>query len=329
MLLRQPPQPRVLSSTQLTHDGLPKYAPVLTDGSRLYFLAHHGAYELPVAGGEPARLATPNMAPFDLMGLAGISGDGSALLLQSTEGFLWRGPLWVVPTVSGPGRRINGVTSADAAWFPDGDRIVYASGRALYVAKSDGTDSRQLVKVDGAPSCVRWSPDGHLLRFTVTDPQTKATSLWEVGADGSGLHPLLPGWNNPPAECCVAWTRDGKYFVFQSTYNFRSDIWAIREKPGLFGKQRPTPVQLTSGPLNFQGPQPSNDGRKLFTIGVQQRGELVRYDTRSKQFVPYLSGISADAVDFSRDGQWVTYVAVPEVHCGEANWTEVKGFSFP
>ena len=329
LVSRPLPPPRVLSSTQLTHDGLPKEPPILTDGSRLFFSGPTGPDELSIRGGEPARLATPSMAPFFFESLAAISADGSELLLQSTQAYLWRGPLWVIPSVSGAGRRISGVTSSDAAWFPDGERIVYASGRALNVVKRDGTGSRQLVATTGTPSWMRWSPDGQLLRFTVTDPQTKATSLWEVGADGSGLHPLLPGWNNPPAECCVAWTRDGKYFVFQSTYNFRSDIWAIREKPGLFGKQRPTPVQLTSGPLNFQGPQPSNDGRKLFAIGVQRRGELVRYDTRSKQFVPYLSGISADAVDFSRDGQWVTYVAVPEVHCGEANWTEVKGFSFP
>src|SRR5262249_34358643 len=149
--------------------------------------------------------------------------------------------------------------------FPDGERIVYASGRVLYLVKSDGTGSRQLVTVNGTPSWIRWSPEGHSLRFTVSDPQTKATSLWEVESDGTGLHPLLSGWNNPPAECCGAWTGDGKYFVFQSTHNFRSDIWAIREKPGLFRSPRPAPVQLTNGPLSFYGPQPSSDGRKLFT----------------------------------------------------------------
>jgi Tol biopolymer transport system component len=123
---------------------------------------------------------------------------------------------------------------------------------------------------------------------------------------------LLAGWNDSPAECCGPWTRDGKHFVFQSTRNLRSDIWAIREKLGLLQKPEPTPVQLTNGPLSFGGPEPSYDGRKIFAVGVQRRGELLRYDTRSKQFMPYLSGISADTVDFSRDGQWITYVAVPE-----------------
>ena len=325
--------PRVSSSAQLTFDGLAKESPILTDGSRLYFTVPNpdSPYVVAITGGEPARLATPNMNPFHFEKLAAISMDGSELLLQTTQAYLWRGPLWVIPTVPGPGHQINDVVSTDAAWFPDGKRIVYASGRALYEAKSDGTDSRQFVTVNGTPSWMRWSPDGRLLRFTVTDPRTNTTSLWEVRDDGSGLHPLLAGWNNSPAECCGSWTRDGSYFVFQSTRNFRSDIWAIREKPRLFQKPEPTPVQLTTGPLSFRGPQPSYDGSKLFAIGVQRRGELLRFDTKSKQFMPYLSGISADTVDFSKDGQWVTYVAVPDgtLWRSKTDGTEKLQLTFP
>lgn len=39
---------------------------------------------------------------------------------------------------------------------------------------------------------------------------------------------------------------------------------------------------------------------------------MVRYDAGAKQFVPYLPGISAVEVDFSRDGQWIAYVSGPE-----------------
>jgi serine/threonine protein kinase/Tol biopolymer transport system component len=325
--------PRVLSSAQLTFDALAKKPPILTDGSRLYFTVPNpdSPYEVAITGGEPARLATPNMNPFHFESLAAISMDGSELLLQTTQAYLWRGPLWVIPTVAGPGRRINDVISTDAAWFPDGKRFVYASGRALYVAKSDGTEASQFAKLNGTPSWMRWSPDGRFLRFTVTDLQTNTTSLWEVRDNGSGLHPLLAGWNDSPAECCGSWTRDGRYFVFQSTRNFRSDIWAIREKPGLLQKLDPTPLPLTSGPLSFSGPQPSYDSRKLFAIGVQRRGELLRYDTKSKQFIPYLSGISADTVDFSKDGQWVTYVAVPDgaLWRSKTDGTEKLQLTFP
>jgi Tol biopolymer transport system component len=66
-------------------------------------------------------------------------------------------------------------------------------------------------------------------------------------------------------------------------------------------------VQLTTGPMNVGDPVPSRDGKKLFAQGWQPRGELVRYDPRTGQFLPYLSGISAMGLDFSRDGAWVAY----------------------
>ena len=64
--------------------------------------------------------------------------------------------------------------------------------------------------------------------------------------------------------------------------------------------------------MSFSSPLPSKDGKKLFVVGALSRGELTRYDTKSAAFVPFLSGISADSVSFSRDGQWVTYVSFPE-----------------
>jgi Tol biopolymer transport system component len=68
------------------------------------------------------------------------------------------------------------------------------------------------------------------------------------------------------------------------------------------------PVQLTTGPLNFGFPIPSRYGKKLFVQGWQPRAEMVRYDTKSGAFLPFFAGTSAAQVDFSRDGQWATYV---------------------
>jgi len=57
---------------------------------------------------------------------------------------------------------------------------------------------------------------------------------------------------------------------------------------------------------------PSPDSKKIFADGWTSRSELVVYDSRVHQFLPFLSGISASEVDFSRDGRWVAYVADPE-----------------
>jgi Tol biopolymer transport system component len=133
-----------------------------------------------------------------------------------------------------------------------------------------------------------------------------------VAADGSNPHPLLPGWNNPANECCGNWTADGRYFVFQSTRNQTTNIWARREQTGLFRRGSQESVQLTIGPLNYYFPAPSLDGKKLFVVGEQKRGELVRYDAKTQQLVPYLRGSSDEHLDFSRDGERVAYVTYPE-----------------
>jgi Tol biopolymer transport system component len=59
-------------------------------------------------------------------------------------------------------------------------------------------------------------------------------------------------------------------------------------------------------------PVPSPDGKRLFAEGYLPRGELVAYDLKSHQFLPFLSGISAGEIEFSRDGKWVAYVSYPE-----------------
>lgn len=123
---------------------------------------------------------------------------------------------------------------------------------------------------------------------------------------------MLSGWNNPPRECCGTWTPDGKYFVFRSRRSGVSNIWAVNETKSFFRKVGREPVQLTSSPAPTFFPLVSPDGKKIFVVASQVRGELVSYNATSRQFSPYLSGISAMGVYFSEDGNWVAYSAYPE-----------------
>src|SRR5579863_4583704 len=49
-------------------------------------------------------------------------------------------------------------------------------------------------------------------------------------------------------------------------------------------------------------------GNRIFFTGDKEVRELARYDARLRQFVPYLAGIRARDVSFSRDAQLLTYV---------------------
>jgi eukaryotic-like serine/threonine-protein kinase len=317
--LRAPlPPPRISGVTRITSDGLSKFS-MVTDGARLYFLegalGHGTLQQVSVNGGETATITTP--FPFPVS--CDISPNRSELVIAGFVGTESEAPLWVVPIPAGAPRRIGDLLGHDATWSPDGQQILYAKETELDIANIDGTGTRKLVSSPGRPSWPRWSPDGNLLRFTVTDTKTNSNSIWEVSAAGDNLHALLPGWNRVPSECCGDWTPGGKYFVFQSSRN-GTNIWAIREKRGIFPQMPAQPVQLTSGPMGVGMPVPGKDGKKLFAIGFQSRGELVRYDPKSRQFVPYLPGISAEGLEFSRDGAWVAYVAYPEGTLWRSKW---------
>jgi len=307
LLSRPPAPPRVLRSTQLTNTNRPK-SHAVTDGTRLYFIdSELGLAQVSVSGGETVPISTSLAADPAFLNLFDISSDGSELLLADFPGTTPGGPLWTLPALGGSPRRFGDLEVHSAAWSPDGRRIAYSKGNEIFVANRDGSSSRRLVATRGTSDYIRWSPDGTILRFTVTDPQTNNRSLWQVSQDGTNYRPLLPGWNDPPNECCGNWTPDGRYFVFEAVRQGTANVWARREDGGLLRRRRQDPVQLTTGPMNTGEPVPSRDGRTLFVEGWQPRAELVRYDSKAAQFVPYLSGISAMGLDFSRDGEWVAY----------------------
>jgi eukaryotic-like serine/threonine-protein kinase len=316
LFTRPLPAPRILRTVQITRDGINKFGPLVSDGARLYFPEDAGGRgvlaQVSITGGETVTIPTPfqNAFPLD------ISPTGSELLVGSTTALEKEYPLWVLPALGGPPHRLGDVLAHDGAWSPDGEEIVYANGADLYLVKSDGAESRKLATVGGQPYQIRWSPDGHSLRFTVFDPKSNSQSLWEAKSDGTNLHPLLPGWSTPSSEHDGIWTPDGKYFLFSSSHDDTTgltvNVWAIREKSAFFQRKAPKPTQLTAGPMNTWATLPSRDGKRLFVVGSKPRGELVQYDSKTRQFVPYFSGISADGMAFSRDGEWVAYVTFPE-----------------
>jgi eukaryotic-like serine/threonine-protein kinase len=315
------PTPRVLNYTQLTNDGADKITvttvgsiqpPMVTDGSRIYLTEEQkggnaAVAQVSVTGGATTLVPTP----FTNVAVNGIAPSGSDLLVYTWRTNELQTPLWVIPVLGGTPRKV-GETTQDATWLGDG-HVVYTSGHDLLISKSDGTEAQKLVTAMGLPVWPRLSPDGRVLRFTEHDPKSDSSSLWEVSADGSHLRPLLPGWSNHGTECCGNWTPDGRYFVFQSTRSGRTDLWALRDTDRkAWWRSDNQPVQLTSGPLSLSLPLPSKDGTKLFALGEKRRGELVRYESKADQFVPYLGGISAVDVVLSSDGNWVAYVSFPD-----------------
>jgi Tol biopolymer transport system component/DNA-binding winged helix-turn-helix (wHTH) protein len=280
-----------------------------SDGTRIYFShVDNGVPVLAVAliaNGEISHIHLPSTIGAPLIG--SLSPDGSKLVVRSHLQTEPEQPLWIVPTLGGDAQRVPNVLAHDATWMPDGQRLLVASGSDLFVIDADGGDLHQFVTTPGRAFWLRWSPDGQRLRFTLRDPKRQTAELWEVRADGSHLHPVLPGWNKPASECCGTWTPDGKEFVFQSLHNGHSDIWALREKP--WYRAGAEPRQITNGPLDYAAPSTAPVGDRVFFIGNTAQFELLRGLPKSTGFTALDQNLSAAALaQFSPDGQWVAWV---------------------
>ena len=306
------PAPKVLSLHAANPRSGTEVSSLVTDGSRLYFMTPKKTgstiAEVSISGGETAAIDSH----FDYIQLPAISPNGSELLILQ-PGDAADVPIYILPLPAGLPRRVGDILAHDASWSSNGEQIVYARGNELLLAKPDGSESRRLVTLARPASWPRWSPDGKVLRFTMDESQDFSQTLWEVNSDGTGLRRLLPGWSNPPSECCGNWTADGNYFVFESGRGLNSTLWAIREKSGFLRRRNLEPTPLTTGQSNIFGSVPSRDGKRIFAIQGAPLGQLVRYDTRSQQFVPYFSGMSAIQLAFSKDGQWVAYTSYPDL----------------
>ncbi len=257
------------------------------------------------SGGEPVRVPAASIAMLPL----NVSPDGAELLVRDIQGTEFRGELWSLPILGGSPRRLGGLVAQDAALSPDGRMLVYADGNELFLARSDGTESRKLVSLTGLGFYPAWSPAGNKLRFTVLDQKTEwAIHSGKFRRRGRICIRCFPDGTIPQTSAAG----NGRRTENTSSSNLQGQIWALSEQGAFLHQPTGKPIQLTSSPLRLFAPLPSKDGKKLFVVGQTYRGELERGESKSGQFTPFLSGISAEDVAFSKDGQWVAYVSYPE-----------------
>jgi len=253
----------------------------------------------------------------DIPFLQDISPNLSELLI--TEYKFGEGPrLWHVPLPLGSARLIPNLRSWWALFERNGGGILYSANgdKDLYRAENDGSNPRRVLSVPnpiGGPiiACPQVSPDAAQLRYTVFGDMQSTPTIWGIGMDGSNAQPLFANQN--VAMRCGVWSPDGRLYAFHRWDGSRWNLWAVREVGNTIVPRRmQQPVQLTFGPLSYESSTFSRDSKTLYALGIDQQGELAAYTQNSGQSTPYLQGISASYVAFSRDGQWVAYVAYPE-----------------
>ena len=304
-LSRPLPPPRITAYAQITHDGRDKYL-AGTDGNRLYFTQYspNAIMQIGVNGGEsaPVPISLPGVARV----LKDISPDGSNALIGTKEAGHETLLMWVVSILGGAARRLGDGLSA--SFSTDGASVIYSTQNGdIFMVRTDGTENHKLASVGSPADFFSRSPDGKSIRFTKHD------LLWEMSADGSGLHRLLPDWKETGSQCCGKWTPDGRLYIFHlSNSPMRDELWALEEGLRPLRRWAIEPFRLTTGPLVWGRPILSKDGKKIFVKGQTPRGELSRIDTKTGGIQPLFGGLSAEFVSFSGDGRSVAYVSFPE-----------------
>lgn len=340
IILRTPRGPRVTHVVQLTNDARVRspIKPPVTDGRHLYFVegattfSGSGIVQMSTVGGETTQLETPLREP---SAIYDVSPDSSELLVANglsgrpdpvtgrPRGLseVWAQPLWAQPLPAGTPHRVGNIYASAACYTPDGTHILYADENSLITVNRDGSNPRQLAKlprdlmqVRKSVGGLRFSPDGKRIRFHVSVWPFDTSSLWEIEANGSNLHALLPNWKEASFQCCGNWSPDGNYYFFQARQGKDQAIWVMPEHRYIFAGGLGKPSRLISGPLRLSAPVPSIDGKKLFVVGQELRVEPVRYDSKTQRFESYLNGISTNVFEFSPDRKWIAYVSYPDLN---------------
>ncbi len=295
------PTLRVTQYSQLTHSGNARDV-MATDGVSIYLSSGIIApVGLAAAFGGEIEAFTKLPPRSNLLDL---SPDGTTVLYLAYQSALTpTQPLYSLKVLGGSPRYLKSVR--DAGWSPDGNSIFYPEPNGdMFQMNADRTNARRLFSLGGPLSDFAVSPDGKRIRYF------KDRALWEATVSGAGIHQLIGDWGSGREKCCGAWSPDGSVFVFLASP--KSQIWALDERSTFFHKPSGQPVPLTASPTKWGRPVFSKDGKQIFSTGSTARGELIRLDGKSKQFLPFLNGISADLLSFSRDGRTVAYSTYPD-----------------
>jgi Tol biopolymer transport system component/DNA-binding winged helix-turn-helix (wHTH) protein len=324
------PPPHITATERITNDSRYIAKMVMgTDGSKIYLeigsTGWYGFGQVPVTGGE--------ITPFTMKGLLGlfpVSPDGTSILLygdQDAKDQLY--DILIASTSGGPTRLLT--RGLNVAWSVDSKQVIFTNTkRKIYTLPISGGQPHLLRSLEGKddPYGFAYSPDGTRIRFNLGGRR-----MAEMSSDGSNLHEILTNWHSNDQKCCGIWAPDGSFYVFISAATSEVaghpafQIWAMDERRSWLRKSAPEPIQLTNGPMTWFIPAIfTRDGRKILGDGQIWRGELVRYNATTKQLEPFLAGISADMLDFSRDGRSVVYAPFPGnvLYRANADGTDVQ-----
>ncbi len=192
----------------------PTFAP---DGSSILYTSNvtgdYDLYALNLAGGSAERMTT-----FGDAYAPAVSPDGSQIVFTRADGET--SSLWLMNRDGSNARFLVG-QAWDAAWSPDGTRILHASDRTgeiqLFILTLADLTLQQVTDQPGLRGRNDWSPDGQTLATYIGEPWNR--EIWLFDAAGGPGRQITNGGNN----LAPGYSLDGHWIVITAYYDLYRD----------------------------------------------------------------------------------------------------------
>jgi Tol biopolymer transport system component len=236
-------------------------AAISPDGRFVAFISDHdGPFDVwlsQVGTGRLVNLTQGKAGPLPgPLRSVGFSGDGSEIWLGGGDVGM---RLRLMPLTGGTPRNFLGEETANLAWSPDGERVVYhtfGNGDPMFVADRTGANARRIY--GDRPGLHNhfptWSPDGRWIYFVHGTPATKEMDLWRIDPAGGNSERL---------------TQRNTDMAYPAPVGNRTVLYVARDADGsgpwlwAFDLKRKDSQRVSVGLEQYTSVQASADGRKL------------------------------------------------------------------
>ena len=236
-------------------------AAISPDGRFVAFISDHdGPFDVwltQVGTGHLINLTQGKAGPLPgPLRSVGFSGDGSEIWIGGGDVGM---RLRLIPLTGGAARNFLGDETANLAWSPDGERIVYhtfTKGDPMFVADRSGANARRIF--GDRPGLHNhfptWSPDGHWIYFSHGTPATREMDLWRIDPRGEHAERLTQlnsdvAYPTPVGDRTV-------FYVARDADGSGPWLWA-------FDLKRKDSRRVSIGLEQYTSVQASADGHKL------------------------------------------------------------------
>ncbi|MGA9349930.1 MAG: DPP IV N-terminal domain-containing protein [Anaerolineae bacterium] len=210
----------------------------------------------------------------------------------------------------GPAGPVNLTTGSPAndqnpAWSPDGERILFTSGRSgnneLWVMDDDGSDPAALTW-NGAENVNlpgrAWCPANDRIVFA-SDVESENDEIYSITSDGTDVQRLT---TTAALNWEPSWAPDCSQIVFQSDRSNNWDIWRMNADGS-------NPVRLTDDPADDWEPNWSPDGTTIVFQSLRSGNwDLWTMDLNGGGLTNVTDDPAEDTdPSWSPDGEWIVY----------------------